>query len=362
MSGCSDGFDPPVWSLPALIPLSWLYKAGLAAYLAPYRMGIRKRRRLPCRVVSVGNLTFGGTGKSPTVRAICAELMKRGLRPAVISRGHGGNMCLEGGLVSDGAKRFMEPADCGDEPALLADALAGVPVAIGKDRMKSGKLLIERFDPDVLVLDDGMQYWQLARDVEIALVSAVAPFGSGRVLPAGDLREPRAGLARADVVVVTGAEEVSAERVDEVVREISRRASKAEVFVARREACAVVDAETGERMPVASLKGMNVVAVSGIARPDSFEKMLEGCGAVINARVRFGDHCGYTSAQVEVVESAASGAKAEAVVVTAKDAVKLRLRSRMLVLDMEMIVQNVEGLMRAVVGPGLEVKVGPTKS
>jgi tetraacyldisaccharide 4'-kinase len=353
---------PNTQYLRLLTPLSWLYRGGLAAYLLPYKIGIRKRHRLPCRVVSVGNLTFGGTGKSPMVRAICEELTGLGIRAAVLSRGHGGKLCSVGGLVSDGNRRLMDACDSGDEPALLADSLPGVPVAIGKDRRKSGGMIVERFEPDVIVLDDGMQYWQLHRDVEIVLVSAAAPFGMGRVLPAGDMREPPSGLGRADVVIVTGAEAVDEDRAREVKADMVRRAPHGKVFVARRDAVAVIDAGSGERLPVDALKGMSVVAVSGIAKPHSFEEMLARCGAKIAACVRFGDHCAYSKSQMEIVRSAMESTRADVVVTTAKDAVKLQISDRTLILDIAMVVDNMEELIRIVAGSAKEARVEPAQA
>lgn len=339
------------WGLAApLVPLSWLYAAGLAAYLLTYKLGIRRRHRLPCRVVSVGNLTFGGTGKSPAVRAICEKLLERGLRPAVLSRGYGGRLSGVGAIVSDGKERFLKPRDCGDEPAALADAMPGVPLAIGKDRRKIGRMLFEQFRPEVIVLDDGMQYWQLHRDAEIVLLDARSPFGSGRTMPAGNLREPVRGIGRADAIVVTGVETVGAERAAEVGQALSALAPRAEVFLARRSPYAVIETDTGQRLPVASLDGSAVVAVSGIANPQSFEAMLAACGADIRESVRFRDHCPYTDRQVEIVEAALRRTGAAVVVTTTKDAVKLRLPGGMYVLDIELAIENVDRLIDMAAG------------
>jgi len=345
-----DTHHLPPWLVPPLLPLSWLYGLGLKAYLLPYELGIRRRHRLSCRVVSVGNLTFGGTGKSPAVRAICEKLLERGLRPAVLSRGHGGRLCKVGAIVSDGTKRKLEAADCGDEPAALADALPGTPVAIGKRRDRIGKVLVDRFRPDVVVLDDGMQYWQLHRDVEIVLVDARRPFGTGRLLPAGDLREPIRGVGRADAIVVTGMEDAGdwgpARRFPDIVA----RAPQAEVFLARRSPRAVVDLQTGERLPPAALARMPVVAVSGIANPASFEAMVAGLGAEIKEAVRFGDHCPYSKGQLDAVEEALRAAGAHAVVTTAKDAAKLHLAGKTYVLDVDLEIENIDRLVDIVVG------------
>lgn len=340
----------PRWLSNILLPLSWIYGIGLETYLLPYKLGIRKKHKLPCRVVCVGNLTFGGTGKSPTVRAICQKIFVRGLKPAVVSRGHGGSLSSVGSIVSDGRERKLKASECGDEPALLADSLAGVPVAIGKDRRKIGKTVVDQFNPDLIVLDDGMQYWQLHRDVEIALVSAEKPFGMERLLPAGDLREPARGIQRADAIIITGTENVEPARVQEIINDLSVRAPWVEIFTARRVPWALIDVETQERFPVEKLSGMPVVAVSGIAKPWSFERMLRSCGADIKENMPFGDHCAYTDAQKASITETVTRIGAEAVVTTAKDAVKLSLPVKTYVLDIELEVENVDRLIDIVVG------------
>lgn len=332
-----------------LLPFSWLYGFGLWVYLLPYKLGYRERYRLPCRVVSVGNLTFGGTGKSPAVRAICEGLIRRGLKPAILSRGHGGSLCKVGALVSNGDMRYLDAAECGDEPALLADALPGVPVAIGKDRRKMGLALIERFSPDVIVLDDGMQYWQLHRDVEITLVRADKPFGMGMLLPAGDLREPVSGIKRANAVMITGKELVDTDRSAGLKSELAYQAPDAEIFTAGKAPSALIDCKTGERLPVSKIQGMAIVAVSGIASPESFDILLNECGADIKKRMTFGDHCSYSKEQVDAVQRAFETSGAQAIVTTAKDAVKLRLEN-MYVLDIELMIDNMDRLLDMVVG------------
>jgi tetraacyldisaccharide 4'-kinase len=340
-----------------LLPLSWLYRLGLAAYLLPYKLGIRKRHRLPTRVVSVGNLTFGGNGKTPMVMAICEELLQLGVKPAILSRGHGGKLSGQGAIVSDGTGRRLNAVDCGDEPALLADALPGVPVVIGKDRRRMGRLLCTEFSPDVIVLDDGMQYWQLYRDVEIVVMRADAPFGTGRVLPAGDLREPVSWIGRADAVIITSTEAVEPESLEEIRKRLSILAPNAQVFLAKKRPFSVVDGGSGKRLQIEVLERMPVVAVSGIANPASFERMLNACGANILESVRFRDHCAYSSNEAEQIKSVIRRTGAKAVVTTAKDAVKLRISEKILVFDVKLIVDDMERLIHMTVGTAPEMVV-----
>lgn len=342
--------DIPIWLVPLLLPFSLLYGIGLEIFFLPYRLRIRKRFKLPCRVVSIGNVTFGGTGKSPAVRAICTELLAQGLRPAVLSRGHGGRLCKEGGLVSDGVSRLMDAADSGDEPALLADALRGVPLAIGKDRRKSGTMVVNRFHPDIVVLDDGMQFWQLHRDVEIVLVNASRPFGRGLLMPAGTLREPVRNISRANVVIITGAEAVDDACIDRLKAKIGRKAKNAEIFVARRRPSKIIDWNSGEDLSLDVLKSLPVIAISGIANPSSFESMLVDLDADVREFMRFPDHCTYSGEELSRILTNFAKTGSAAIVTTVKDAVKMKLTEQMYVLDIGFDIENIEKLMEIVIG------------
>ena len=175
--------------------LAALYDGGLEAYLLAERVGVRRRERLPIPIISIGNLTVGGTGKTPMTQWLCRRLVSENKRVAVLSRGHGGtsqSVRLVSGL--DGKVR-LSAADAGDEPNLLAQTLPGVPVLVGKDRRLSGREALRLFDLDVLVLDDGFQFWQLARDLDIVLLDARRPFDNGFPLPRGLLREPKRASA-----------------------------------------------------------------------------------------------------------------------------------------------------------------------
>lgn len=348
-----SGFVIPQWLSNLLLPLSWLYFIGLKGYLSAYNLGLRRRFRLPCRVVSVGNLTFGGTGKSPTVRAICEELVSRGVSTAVVSRGHGGAFSAVGAVVSDGEHRQLSPVDSGDEPAALADVLRGVPIVIGKDRRSAGMLACERFNPDVIVLDDGMQYWQLERDIEIVLVDAARPFGNGRLLPAGDLREPITGLRRADVVLVTGLESAPTEEAASTMGRVCRVAPDSIILTARRCIRAVVDWSDKREILADEISKVRLVAVSGIARHESFMSMIESAGIKVCGEIAFGDHCPYNLRQVDFIKRTVLENDAHAIITTAKDAVKLADKGfRVLVLDIEMRIEGMDKIIELIAGAG----------
>ncbi len=218
------------WVIRALLwPFSLLYRAGLAAFLGAYALGIRKRHRLKVPVISIGNLTFGGTGKTPAAQTICRMLVDQEKRVVVLSRGHGGT-ARGSVIVSDGSAILCDSALSGDEPMLLAKSLPGVPVVIGRDRRESGKLACEKFNPDVIVLDDGLQYWQLYRNLDIVVLDAMRPFGSGFVMPMGDLREPVGGLRRAGVVLLSNSSALSAPEYATLCERVSRLAPGAMVL------------------------------------------------------------------------------------------------------------------------------------
>jgi len=302
-----------------LLPLSLIYRAGLAIYLRIYALGLRKRYRLSVPVVCVGNLTFGGSGKTPTVGAVCGILAAHGMSVVVLSRGHGGS--ARGSLiVSDGQKILCKSSESGDEPMMLAKTLSGVPVIVGRDRRASGRLACERFSPDVIVMDDGLQYWQLHRDLDIVVLSGARPFGSGFVMPTGDLREPVGGLARAGAVLLTDPDTGT---VDGVLKRVKSIAPRAHCFTGSRRPVRFVNAATGEAVSLDWVKGRNIAAFCGIGKPRGFYEMLVALGARIVNWVTYPDHYAYLQTDLEAIKDSAQKVGAEAVVTTSKDLARL---------------------------------------
>ena len=305
--------------------LERLYGAGLAAYLLAERLGLRRRGRLPIPVVSIGNLSVGGTGKTPMTQWLVEHLHTEGRRVAVLSRGHGGSG-QSVRLVSDDAGQVLLPArDAGDEPHLLAATLPGSPVLVGKDRRESGRAALRRFDLDVLVLDDGFQFWQLARDLDIVLLDARRPFANGHALPRGLLREPKQNLRRAGIVVATRAGGLDAAARAALTGQVARFAPRACVFFADHRAIGFVPAHdlSAPVLPLDRFQGRSVFAACAIARPDSFRSTLEReAGAQVLQFQVWDDHHPLTRKDVESVQADAARAGAEAVIITEKDAVK----------------------------------------
>jgi len=312
---------PVSWLIRALLwPLSLIYRVGLWAYLSLYGIGIRKRCRLGVRVISVGNLTFGGTGKTPAVQTLCRMLAEQGKRVAVLSRGYGGS-ARGVVVVSDGDRVASDSAEAGDEPMLLARTLPGVAVIVGKDRRESGRLACERFSPDVIVLDDGMQYWQLHRELDIAVLDARKPFGSGFVMPMGDLREPASGLRRAGVILLNHACAITEAEYGALAARISRLAPNAQLFRCAHEPVCFRNVESGEESDLTWATGRKIAAFCGIGRPEAFIEMLEALGASVEANIIFDDHYRLTERDITRIIDAARGV--EAIVTTEKDIARL---------------------------------------
>jgi tetraacyldisaccharide 4'-kinase len=301
-----------------------LYDAGLEFYLQAELLGLRRRTHLPLPVLSIGNLVVGGTGKTPMTQWLCRCLQSDGMRVAVLSRGHGGTGDGVRVVSTGETEIFATAAEAGDEPILLAKTLSGIPLLTGKDRRLSGREALRRFALDALVLDDGFQYWQLARDLDVVLLDARRPFDNGYPLPRGLLREPKRHLARAGIVVVTRSEDLTALARVALKTQITALVPSAPVFFARHQASGLVAAEdlAALPLPVSWLSGKRIVALSGIAQPASFVSSLRHAGADIAEHLVYPDHTVYTEADARRATQAVRVTGAEALLMTEKDAVK----------------------------------------
>jgi len=294
---------------------AWL---GLAANLAVYRWGLRRPIRLDCPVVAVGNLTLGGTGKTTAVAYLVRRLALAGHVAGVVLRGYRRTPGRRPLLVSDGQGLLVPPAAAGDEASLLASLLPGHPVAVGVRRERVGRLLLSRTAAEALVLDDGFQYFRLARDADVVLVDASHRIEDDRLFPAGTLREPHSHLRRATQLWVTHAELVSEGRLRELRGSLARVAPELPIVVT--EHCpgrlrALAEAPS----PPA---GCRVVALSGLGNPRSFEFSLQQLGYEVRPLV-FPDHHCYGPHDWGRVRESMVACGAEHVVTTEKDAVKL---------------------------------------
>jgi len=314
-----------------LLPLTPLYRGAVRARIAAYGRGWLPSSRLPAPVVSVGNLTFGGTGKTPTVIALVRDLVRRGRHPAVLTRGYGRTGTAPIVLIGPAPAASVEAA--GDEPLELAHRLPGVPIVVDADRVRGGIDALTR-GADVLVLDDGYQHLKLERDLNLALVDAGDPWGGGRMAPGGRLREPIDGLARADAVLVTKVPPDPTTVLDGIRRTVAGIAPDLPVFAARLEPTAI--RRSGQTARPAVLAGTRVLAVAALGRPEGFAELLRGAGARVVETRWFPDHHPFT--QNEIDEALGRAGDLEAVVATtAKDAVKMPRDAAVWVVETSMV-------------------------
>lgn len=308
---------------PVLAGLSALYGGASGVIRGSFGKGLRKSHSLPCKVISVGNITTGGTGKTPFVQAICQELKRAGYRIGVVSRGYGGSLSKSGAIVSDGRRILLGPKEAGDEPVLHARRLPDVPVLIGRDRVAMGAKACREFGCDVLVLDDGFQYWRLRRELDLVLIDATNPFGGERFLPAGNLREPLSELRRADALVLTKASRVTVEELEQLRTRLVRECREVTpIFEADHHAIDVYALHDEQAVhPVKWLRGREIVAACAVADGEGFIASLGQLGARVVRSFLFRDHHWITPAEYASIQAAAEQNSAP-VVITEKDAVK----------------------------------------
>jgi tetraacyldisaccharide 4'-kinase len=296
--------------------LSLPYRGGVASRNRFYDLGLLRQAKLPCPVISVGNLTVGGAGKTPTVILLANLLREKGRRPAVLSRGYGGSTSAPINIVSDKKSILMGWREAGDEPILIARATPGVPVLTGPKRHLTGRAAVEQFNADILILDDAFQYRQLFRDLDIVLINAALPFGNGQLLPGGPLREPKASLRRAHLLIRTGAEGDPVEPLEEA-------ASGLPFFRGIHHPQGIVEGRTCRLLPSASLQGQKVCAFAGIGRPEIFQRSLIALGAEVVSFRTFPDHHPYIRTDLDALRRLASETGADRIITTEKDGVRL---------------------------------------
>jgi tetraacyldisaccharide 4'-kinase len=303
-----------------LVAAAGVYRGALVAREACYGVGLFSTRRLPVPVISIGNVTLGGSGKTPLTAVVAATLRDLGARPAIVSRGYG-RRTRGVHVVADQSGVHLAARDAGDEPRLLAEQLPGVPVVVGESRYEAGRVAVERCGADALVLDDGFQHRTLAKDLEILSVEGREPWGNGRLFPRGVLREPLSALQRANLVVVTNPPSPGA--VQSMAWSLRRAESHAEVLSGSYRAETLRDPD-GATHPPSAIGGRRVVALAGLASPAGFVTTLTSLGAVVAELLAFPDHHPYGATDLERVRLSARRTQADWVVTTEKDWVRLR--------------------------------------
>lgn len=284
--------ESPVWRL--LLPLSWLYGLVSGLIRLSYRLGLKKAWRAPVPVAVVGNLTAGGNGKTPVVIWLVEQLQQRGIRVGVVSRGYGGKAASYPLLLSNDTST----AEAGDDPVLIFQR-TGAPVAVSPARREAVQALLHAHDLQLIITDDGLQHYKLARDKEIVVIDGERRFGNGWWLPAGPMRERASRLRSVDAIIVNGG-----------------IAQAGEIPMQLRPGLAV-NLRSGERRDVASFD--NVVAMAGIGHPPRFFATLESCGVLPVKTVALADHQALTQASVSALVN-----PQQTLLMTEKDAVKCR--------------------------------------
>jgi tetraacyldisaccharide 4'-kinase len=304
-----------------LLLLSVLYGLAVRLRHAFYVLAFFRKKKLVQRVISVGNITLGGTGKTPAVMQIAGVLLGHQKHPVIISRGYGRNDESSLVVVSDGKKVLVDTKTGGDEPVLISSKLIGVPVVVDSDRYRAALFAHRRFGNDTVILDDGFQHLRLQRDLDIVLVDAADPFGSGKLFPAGILREPLSALQRAHAVLITGSDRAANV---ESIKKMIRRNTAAYIFTSQQVPTDLVDVMTGEVKQLSTLRGSTVLAFAGIARPASFVSLLRSLGAEIKSEFAYPDHYEYKKSDLAAIFQRAADEKIGMIVTTEKDAVRLK--------------------------------------
>ncbi|HKG61367.1 MAG TPA: tetraacyldisaccharide 4'-kinase [Pyrinomonadaceae bacterium] len=330
-----------------LPPLSLLYDAVTRTRLSLYRRGTFQTTKLDRPVISIGNITTGGTGKTPLVEYVARTIASQGKKVCILTRGYGRKDPHLQVIVSDAYGVLASPSEAGDEPYLLATKLTGQAAVISSaDRIAAGQEAIKDFGTEVFVLDDGFQHLRLARDLNILCVDATNPWGGGRLLPYGRLRESLEGLTRADCVVLTRCDQV--ESVDGLREEVLQLTGGRPIFESRMRPLRVVSLKNGPE--TIALPG-RVGAFCAVGNPSSFFESLTRLGYELGLERAFADHHAYSQSDVDALHQFARQTGANALITTAKDAVKLKgmaFSLRCYVLEIEIAIDDADAFQKVV--------------
>ena len=316
--------------------LSWIFRALVQCRIALYRKGWKPQEYLGAQVVSIGNLTVGGTGKTPVVELLAKSLRDRGRRVAILSRGYKSKKLdrpqkwtgadgkpIPGErmprVVSTGTALLLDSKFAGDEPFMLARNLDGVAVIVDKDRVKGGRFAVGELKAETLLLDDGMQYLDLAHSFDITLIDSRSPFGTGSLLPRGTLREPARNLRRASYILIT---KCDGSPNKDLITRIRKYNPVAEIIECAHGPIHLENLFTREREPLSFLEGKWVGAISAIAVPENFERSLTALGAKVEIKRHFSDHHRFNRRDVDDFIQRCVERDMEIIVTTEKDAVR----------------------------------------
>jgi tetraacyldisaccharide 4'-kinase len=350
-STMKGGAKSPIISLASILYMISLGYGGIQKLRGMlYGKNILDSRRLPCKVVSIGNIVVGGTGKTPMTIYVANRIKALGYTVVVISRGYKGEAEKKEALVSDGKTIFLGAEIAGDEPFMLACRLQGIPVVVGRDRFAAGMLAVQHFHPQVVVLDDGFQHLRLARDVDFVLLDYIRPFGNSHLLPRGILREPTASLYRSDACILTRTKMDSSSAPGSTVDRLRAIVPQCPVFLSFHTpyyytipAATKAPFDQLSKQPYADdlnfLTGRTVMAFSGIARNDDFRQTVEALNCKATGFMEFPDHHRYSEKDISTITQTAKKTAAEILLTTEKDYARIAAET---VWPLDLVVIGVE--------------------
>ena len=324
VSGSDTGDRPLLDNV--LLGASFLYGAGVKFKNFGYDYSVFREKKLPCRVVSIGNIVAGGTGKTPMAIYLATLLRQRGHRPVVLSRGYGGEAEKKGAVVSDGHRILCNCWVSGDEPFMMASRIRGVPVIVGGNRYKSGRDAVLEFDPDIILLDDGFQHRRLHRDLNLVLVDARKMHGNGHLLPRGPLREPACALRRSDAIILTrctGENRLNGTHAGKPVFRTRHAAFVSGVYDGLTPLPDAIHAKEPTGTDFSLIEKASVFVFSGIAGSQEFLTSIKNNAKRVVGSMAFPDHHPYTDEELEQVAITAGTSRADYLVTTAKDYVRV---------------------------------------
>ncbi len=318
-----------------LFVISLLYGSSVKLREKFYKKGIFRSEKLPCTVISIGNITAGGTGKTPMAIYVAKLATRLGYKTAIVSRGYKGGAEKTGGVVSNGKTIYMSPDMAGDEPFMMASCLKDVPVVVGQNRFKAGMSAVKEFSPDIIVLDDAFQHLRVKRDIDLVLLDSSKPFGNNHLLPRGLLREPVSSLLRGDAYIMTRSDSAGQGSFSKV-REIAQGKPVFSCFhvpflsgiVKKNNSADLKQGYTVSQSEYNTefLQGRRVVAFSGIAKNDDFRRTVDSFKCNQLNFMEFPDHYKYSDDDLQHILNSAKHAKADYILTTEKDYVRIAHR------------------------------------
>jgi tetraacyldisaccharide 4'-kinase len=296
----------------------------IPVYLVIYyiKRFISKSERFNIPVICVGNITTGGTGKTPAVIELAKLFFNMGLKPGIVSRGYRGSRSKEGAIVTDGSTVYLTVDECGDEPYLIAKSLMKVPVAICANRIKAIHYLLARFKIDLIIMDDGFQNNSIYKDLNIVIIDATNPFGNGLLLPAGDLREPLQSLKRTDIIIINKSDLVPDDKLSILIKKIKRKADNKKIFYSRYGNEILLQMNNFKnKLQLKQIKNKRILLISGIGNPGAFTRTINKFNPVLIKHISYSDHHYYSLHEIEKIVDESK--QFDIIITTEKDHLKM---------------------------------------